>query len=250
MTTELHTAFVRTRLTPLSAQARAVFVDEGGTLIEDRPNDVDPARVGFLPHALDALGELQAAGFQVIVLSQRPGLGRGTFPRAALSRFHAVLVREALAHGVDIDAIHVCPHAPAASPAAGCLCRFPAPGLLRQAARSHGLDLVRSWVIGDTLDHVEAGRRAGCRSVLLDVGRETEWRLSPLRQPHLRRSDWPASARAIVEFDAARAGEDSGPGDLGDDGDPRDAKQRSASTWWSRLAQRRAAAAWSRLEHA
>jgi hypothetical protein len=82
-----------------------------------------------------------------------------------------------------------------------CLCRKPAPGLLRQAARVHAIDLANSWMIGDILDDVEAGRRAGCRSVLLDVGNETEWQLSPLRTPHVRAANLLEAARAIVASD-------------------------------------------------
>jgi len=70
--------------------------------------------------------------------------------------------------------------------------------MLRQAARAHRLDLRRSWMIGDILDDVEAGRRAGCRSVLLDVGNETVWRRSPLREPDHRAPDLLDAARHIV----------------------------------------------------
>ena len=88
---------------------------------------------------------------------------------------------------------------------AGCLCRKPAPGLLHQAARTRNLDLARSWMVGDILDDVEAGRRAGCRSVLLDVGHETVWRLSPLRTPHFRAGDLLEAARHIVAAPAGSA---------------------------------------------
>jgi hypothetical protein len=83
----------------------------------------------------------------------------------------------------------------------GCLCRKPAPGLLRQAARAHRIDLQRSWMIGDILDDIEAGRRAGCRPVLLDVGSETVWRMSPLRTPHHRAPNLLEAARAIIAAD-------------------------------------------------
>lgn len=82
-----------------------------------------------------------------------------------------------------------------------CLCRKPIPGLIRLAAFAHRLDLGRSWMIGDILDDVEAGRRAGCRTVLLDVGNETVWRRSPWREPDLRCRTLAEAAEAI-----ARAG--------------------------------------------
>jgi histidinol-phosphate phosphatase family protein len=226
MSFQSHTAFVRTHLTPLSATtdtgwpslvnesarlaakplARAVFVDDAGTLIEDQADEPDPARLRFMPRALDGLRLLGQAGYRLIVVSQQPGLARRSFSRAALSRVHAALTRLAKAEGVVIADVHVCPHAPVtASRVAGCLCRIPAPGLLRQAARSHGLDLARSWMVGDRLDDVEAGRRAGCRTAMLDVGSETEWRISPLRSPDLRAANLMQAAEDILACDAAHA---------------------------------------------
>ena len=68
----------------------------------------------------------------------------------------------------------------------------------RFKARNLNLDLSQSWMVGDILDDVEAGRRAGCRSVLLDVGNETVWRGGPLRTPHLRAADLLDAARQIT----------------------------------------------------
>jgi histidinol phosphatase-like enzyme len=79
-----------------------------------------------------------------------------------------------------------------------CACRKPAPGLLRQAAAEHGIDLAQSWMVGDILDDIEAGRRAGCRTVLLDVGNETVWHRTPLREPHHLCADLLAAAQTIV----------------------------------------------------
>jgi len=93
----------------------------------------------------------------------------------------------------------VCPHSPPDSKlGTGCLCRKPAPGMLHQAAMKHRIDLENSWVIGDTLDDIEAGSRAGCRGVLLDVGNETEWLMSPLREPQTRVATLLEAAHAIL----------------------------------------------------
>jgi len=179
--------------------AAAVFLDKDGTLVEDVPYNVDPERLRFTPRALEGLRLLAGAGFPLVVVSNQPGLAAGRFTRAEFGRLRYALTerirREA---GVDLAGMFVCPHAPAAAAGASCLCRKPAPGLLRQAAVVHRLDLSRCWMIGDILDDVEAGRRVGCRSVLLDVGNETEWRLSPLRVPHHRCPDLLAAAEVIV----------------------------------------------------
>ena len=177
----------------------AIFIDKDGTLVEDVPYNVDPERLRFAPHALEGLRLLASAGFPLVVVSNQPGLAAGYFTRAEFGRLrHALTERIRLEAGVDLAGIFVCPHAPAANVGTSCLCRKPAPGLLRQAAVVHGLDLARCWVVGDILDDVEAGRRVGCRSVLLDVGNETEWRLSPLRTPHYRCADLLDAAQAIL----------------------------------------------------
>ncbi len=185
--------------------ARAVFLDKDGTLVENVPYNVDPARLRFTPHALEGLRLLVAQGWRLIVVSNQPGLAYGLFQRAELMRLRTDLAGRMAAGGAPLTDFYCCPHAPAGPKAAGCLCRKPAPGLLHQAARRHGLDLAQCWMIGDILDDVEAGARAGCRSILLDVGNETEWRLSPLRTPHARVADLLEAARLIVATDVQGA---------------------------------------------
>ncbi len=168
---------------------RAVFVDKDGTLVEDVPYNVDPARISLTPNAADAVGDLAGRGFGIFVVSNQPGAALGLFPEARLKDVEGRL-RELLP---VLDGFYYCPHAPGAA----CDCRKPAAGLLERAAREHQLDLAASWMIGDILDDVEAGRRAGCRTILLDNGNETEWRLTRERAPHHVASDL-AEAAAII----------------------------------------------------
>ena len=184
--------------TPL-ATGRAVFVDKDGTLVEDVPYNVDPARLRFTPAALVGLRALADAGYAVIVVTNQPGLATGRFTRREFAVLEAALCRRVRDEsGVDITAVYCCPHAPGPGGTIGCLCRKPAPGMLRQAARAHRLDLAQCWMIGDILDDVEAGHRAGCRAILLDVGNETEWKLSPIRSPEARCADLAEAARFIL----------------------------------------------------
>ena len=179
--------------------AAAVFLDKDGTLVEDVPYNVDPALLRFTPNAVEALRLLAEAGYRLIVVSNQPGLATGRFSRADFARLrHALAERVRAEAGIALAGIYVCPHAPGESGRASCLCRKPSPGLLHQAAVALRLDLAQSWIVGDILDDVEAGRRVGCRSVLLDVGNETEWRLTPLRTPHHRCADLLAAAPIIV----------------------------------------------------
>jgi len=180
------------------ALGRAVFIDKDGTLVDNVPHNVDPAKLRFLPHALDALRRLASHGFQPIVVTNQPGLAYGMFTRGELTQLQCALTEMMAREGVELAGFYACTHAAGAGPVPACLCRKPAPGLLRQAARAHAIDLQRSWMIGDLLDDIEAGQRAGCRTVLLDVGNEAAWRLSPLRTPHYRVPDWQAAADAIL----------------------------------------------------
>jgi len=195
---------LRTAVHPEPAPSgRAIFIDKDGTLVEDIPNNVDPAKLRFTPRAIEGLRLLADNGYRLMVVTNQPGLAYGMFSRLEHSRLRNALGATLESAGVHLTDFYTCPHAPAPGKlASGCLCRIPSPGLLRQAARKHGLDLARSWMIGDLLDDVEAGRRAGCRTVLLDVGSESEWRLSPLRTPHCRAGDLLQAAQAILECDS------------------------------------------------
>jgi histidinol-phosphate phosphatase family protein len=168
----------------------AVFIDKDGTLVEDVPYNVDPARITLANGAGSAVSRLSASGYRVIVVSNQPGAALGRFPEEKLRDVETHLRRLLPA----LDGFYYCPHAPQA----GCTCRKPAPGMLRRAARECGVDLAASWMIGDILDDVEAGRRAGCRTILLDNGNETEWRLGEARSPDHIARDLPQAAAIIT----------------------------------------------------
>ena len=187
--------------------APAIFLDKDGTVIENVPYNVDPAKLRFTPYAIEGLQLLADAGYRLVMITNQPGVGLGLFDEAALTRLQEALTERLTEHGIPLDGFHACTHAPSLDPSRpACNCRKPAPGLLHQAADEHGLDLARSWMVGDILDDVEAGRRAGCRTVMLDVGNETVWRTSELRVPHHTATDLLGAARHIVTVDGtARA---------------------------------------------
>ena len=177
----------------------AVFIDQVGTLVENVPYNADPTLLRFKPSACEAMAALAAAGLALVLVSNQSGIGRGYFTRGQFSSLQAVLEQRLRDEaGVELTDFVICPHVPAADGQPACLCRKPAPGMLVRAARAHRIDLSSSWMVGDTLDDIEAGRRAGCRTVLLDDGRETVWRRSPLRIPHGRCMDWTGVSRLIL----------------------------------------------------
>jgi histidinol-phosphate phosphatase family protein len=180
---------------------RAVFLDKDGTVVEDVPYNVDPARIRLVPGAREGLRALHRAGYRLAVVSNQPGVARGCFPEAALAAVGHRLAQLLADFGVPLAGFYYCPHHPAGSVpgyAVACGCRKPAPGLVLRAARDLGVSLGESWLIGDILDDVEAGRRAGCRTVLIDNGNETEWQLTPGRCPHHAVADLAEAARIIL----------------------------------------------------
>ena len=186
-----------TRTTPPGRPA--VFVDKDGTLVDDVPYNTDPALLRFKPAAAEALAALAAEGFALLVVTHQSGLARGYFTRTQFARLQAALEQQLRdMAGVALLDFLVCPHAPGPDGGPSCLCRKPAPGLLVRAARRHGIDLARSWMVGHTLDDVEAGHRAGCRTVLLADGDEPPAARTPLRQPGARCDDWPGVAEHIL----------------------------------------------------
>lgn len=177
----------------------AVFLDKDGTLIEDVPYNVDPALVALAPGAGFALECLAARGFRMIVVSNQSGVAEGRFAEHALRAVERRIAELLEPSGVAIEAFYYCVHARAA----GCECRKPRPGLLQRAAAELDVPLSASWLIGDILDDVEAGRRAGCRAALILNGNETEWRYEALRVPDVAAVSLEEAALEIVAAEAA-----------------------------------------------
>jgi D-glycero-D-manno-heptose 1,7-bisphosphate phosphatase len=154
----------------------AVFLDRDGTLVHPRHYPSRPEELRLYTHIGSELREIQRAGFRLVVVTNQSGLARGLFSEAALRRMHDHLIDQLVRDNVRLDAIYHCPHHPdgiVPQLAVPCQCRKPWPGMLMQAARDLDLDLQRSWMVGDILDDIEAGDRAGCRSILVDIGTES-----------------------------------------------------------------------------
>jgi histidinol-phosphate phosphatase family protein len=181
---------------------KVIFLDKDGTLIPDIPYNVDPALITLMPYAGEALRLLQAAGYHIIIVSNQSGVALGYFSEADLNpvslRLWDLLAEEA----IYPLAIYYCLHAAEGKIlpyARSCECRKPLPGLLLKAASDFAVSLPDSWMIGDILNDVEAGRRASCRTILLDNGNETEWKIDKWRKPDFIVSDLLEAATTILE---------------------------------------------------
>jgi D-glycero-D-manno-heptose 1,7-bisphosphate phosphatase len=185
----------------------AVFLDKDGTLIEDIPYNIDPDRIRLAAGVAEGLPRLRSTGFRLIVISNQSGIARGYFGEEKIGPVRERLCELLEGIGVELDGFYYCPHDPEGvvpGYSIACGCRKPEPGMILEAARVHDLDLRRSWFVGDILDDVEAGRRAGCRTALIDNGHETKWKRSPLRWPDIVARDMAQAAR-LIESDAGSA---------------------------------------------
>jgi formyltetrahydrofolate-dependent phosphoribosylglycinamide formyltransferase len=156
-----------------SKQARtAAFLDRDGTIIHDANFVGDPAKVELLPGAAAAIKRLNDAGIPVIVVTNQSGIARGYLTEADYERVRARLDELLKAEGAHIDATYHCPHLPEIS--GPCECRKPGLKLYRQAAREHGIDLARSYYVGDRSRDVEPAIALGGVGIRVMAGREPE----------------------------------------------------------------------------
>lgn len=182
------------------ARRPAVFIDKDGTLVEHVPHNVSPLHLRFMPGAIDALQLLALSGYALIVVTNQSGIGHGFFTEQQFDALRQALDKALWSSaGLRLDGFFHCPHIPAPDGTPTCPCRKPEPGLFQRAERVHHIDMQRSWMVGDTLDDVEAAHRAGCHGMLLHSGGETEWRRGPLREPELVAADWGEVARALAQ---------------------------------------------------
>ena len=174
----------------------AFFLDRDGVInkvryLEDTadgpvvPRFLPPGEVRILPGVAEALRVIRNRGFLVVVVTNQGYIERGVVTAAELDAVHARIDELLAAEGAAIDAFYVCPH----RKESGCECRKPGTLLFRRAAAELGIELADSYMVGDRLSDVEAGRAAGCREsflvrfggwgerVLAELGREPDFRV-------------------------------------------------------------------------
>jgi D-glycero-D-manno-heptose 1,7-bisphosphate phosphatase len=151
---------------------RAVFLDRDGTMIEERGylNRLD--LVAPFPYTAAAIARLREAGFAVVVVTNQAGIARGYFDEDFVRSVHAHL-NTLLPPNAIPDAYYFCPHHPDGVVAAYrtvCRCRKPAPGMIEQAVADMGLDVSRSFVVGDKWLDIGLANQAGARGILVRTG--------------------------------------------------------------------------------
>jgi D-glycero-D-manno-heptose 1,7-bisphosphate phosphatase len=176
----------------VSIDGAAVFVDRDGVINELVPDPrsgrpESPLRVAdvrLVPGAAAALRGLVDAGWRVIGVSNQPSAAKGLMPLTELHAIQARVLELLAAEGARFDDFRLCLHHPEGvvpELSGDCDCRKPAPGMLVAAAEELGIDLRRSWMVGDTDGDVQAGRAAGCRTILVQHPGSAHKRTAELR---------------------------------------------------------------------
>jgi D-glycero-D-manno-heptose 1,7-bisphosphate phosphatase len=184
----------------MTAKRKAIFLDKDGTLIPDVPYNVDPDFISLQNGVVEGLRLLKDHGYIFAVISNQAGVARGYFKVDDLEKVKEKLNVLLNKEGIHVAAYYFCPHHPLGivpEYSIACNCRKPEPGMILKAAKDLEIDTPKSWMIGDILNDVEAGNKAGCKTILLDIGNETEWVEGVFRKPTFVATDFLQAARFI-----------------------------------------------------
>ena len=144
----------------------AIFLDRDGTLLRDAHYDSTEQGVPLVPGAARAVRRFRDHGFRVVVVSNQSGIAAGLYTHSDVARIHTVLSAKLAREGAFVDGFFYCDHAPDED----CTCRKPATGLIEAAIRTLRIRRAGSYMVGDRLSDLLAGRRAGLHTALVQTG--------------------------------------------------------------------------------
>lgn len=183
-------------------QSKAVFLDKDGTLIPDIPYNIDPLKITFYEDVVEALRKLKGLQFKFFIISNQSGIGRGYFTKSDFSMVIDKMYQLFSDHDLSLTGFYYCPHHPESKLpeySIECDCRKPLPGMILKASADHDIDIQKSWFIGDILNDIEAGNRAGCNTILINNGNETEWLEGTFRVPNFTVSNFSEATEVILK---------------------------------------------------
>jgi len=153
---------------------KAVFLDRDGVITKEPPYYAHKiSQLELIPKSAEAIRLLNESGFKVIVVSNQSGVARGYYQEKDIGIYNREMEKKLEEKNAYIDAIYYCPHYPEATIKTykiDCDCRKPKPGMLKRAEKDLNLDLKSSFLIGDKMSDIEAGYRAGCKTILVLTG--------------------------------------------------------------------------------
>jgi D-glycero-D-manno-heptose 1,7-bisphosphate phosphatase len=184
---------------------QAVFLDRDGVIIREEGYISDPRRLQLLPGSGDAIRLFNRSAITTVVITNQSGVARGFFSEGAIAEMNRAMTERLEEQGACLDGIYYCPHHPEGiieSFRKVCDCRKPATGLLTRAARDHGIELSRSYLVGDKRSDMECACRAGVKGILVLTGYGAEeYRLmspAPAAKPVFVGDDLLDAARWII----------------------------------------------------
>jgi D,D-heptose 1,7-bisphosphate phosphatase len=142
---------------------KAVFVDRDGTINIDGPYLSDPDKFRMYPGVGEGISKLKKSGYKIIVITNQSGIGRGYFTEKNLLKIHEKMKEEFQHFNTKIDGIYYCPH----HPDIYCECRKPKTKLFEKAIHDHDIDVTKSYMVGDKMQDVEAGKKIGVKTILI-----------------------------------------------------------------------------------
>lgn len=164
---------------------KAVFLDRDGTLIHDKHYLDTPEGVEWYDGAFEALRSLEDAGYHLVIVTNQSGVARGKMTEQDVHAIHERMRKDLEGEGIEVKDFYYCPYlkdAKVEEYRRDSDLRKPSPGMLLKAAEEHDLDLASSYMIGDKPSDVEAGARAGTRTILVQTGKTVD--LKDLPEDH------------------------------------------------------------------
>lgn len=152
---------------------KAVFLDRDGVIIEDKGYTHLVEDLVFIPNAIKGMQLLKNCGYDLFIVTNQGGIGLGKYTEDQFLKFTWAMLRELQEYGIDIRKVYYCPHRPDATVEkykVDCGCRKPKNGMLIQAIKDFGIDIDRSWLVGDKDSDIVAGQATGVKTILVRTG--------------------------------------------------------------------------------
>jgi len=149
---------------------KAVFLDRDGVICENVEYMSRPSQLKIIPKVPEAIKLLNENGFRVVVVTNQSGIARGYLTEKDLEKIHKKMIKILDKNGAKIDSIYYCPHLPDGvikKYRKECNCRKPKPGMLIRAEKELSLDLKKSFMVGDSMSDIQAGKKVDCMSILI-----------------------------------------------------------------------------------
>jgi len=157
---------------------KAVFLDRDGVVVKDTDLVTDIKQIIIPDDVPEALSLLKNSGFKLIIVSNQAVVARGLITEKDVEKINSEIERQIVEScGPKFDAVYFCPHHPNATLPeyrTNCDCRKPRAGMLTQAAKDYNIDFAKSFMIGDRITDIVAGKNAGCKTILLETGMHSE----------------------------------------------------------------------------